>query len=397
MTHRERMLATLRGEPTDALPYVPRLDLWYKANSTRGTLPKKYEKATLTQVVDDLGVGYHSVVPDFLDLTDTLDEVDRALGIYRLRTLPYRTALREIKRNISYEGDATTVEYVTPVGNVRTRVVYDDAMRQAGITITHIAEHAIKSVDDYDAVAYIFEHAEVRPTYDDYLVARDEVGERGLAVAFVSLAGSPMHLIQRELMDYNEFFYALHDHPQEMRNLADRMSGYFRRVFEVVAGSPAEIVFVGANYDAQITWPPFFREYITPSLAAAADVLHAGGKFLLTHTDGENKGLLGEYVDSRIDVADSICPSPMTTLSLRQVREAFAGKITIWGGVPSVSVLRNSMSDREFDAYMEDLLEQVGDGDHLILSIADTTPPDAEFSRIERIAKLSRDFGPVGA
>jgi hypothetical protein len=85
-TRRERMLATLRGEPTDALPCVPRLDLWYKANSTRGTLPRKYQKATLTEIVDDLDVGYHSIVPDFLDFSDPLDEVDRALGIYRLRT-----------------------------------------------------------------------------------------------------------------------------------------------------------------------------------------------------------------------------------------------------------------------------------------------------------------------
>ena len=31
MTHRERMLAALRGEPSDRLPWIPRLDLWYSA------------------------------------------------------------------------------------------------------------------------------------------------------------------------------------------------------------------------------------------------------------------------------------------------------------------------------------------------------------------------------
>ncbi len=38
------------------------------------------------------------------------------------------------------------------------------------------------------------------------------------------------------------------------------------------------------------------------------------GKFLLTHTDGENIGLLEEYMACEFDIADSICPSPMTKL-----------------------------------------------------------------------------------
>ena len=40
MTHRERMLAAIRGEPTDQLPWAPRMDLWYIAQRARGTLPK---------------------------------------------------------------------------------------------------------------------------------------------------------------------------------------------------------------------------------------------------------------------------------------------------------------------------------------------------------------------
>ncbi len=396
MNNKERVLATLRGEPTDQIPYIPRLDLWYKANKVRGTLPDKYRNASLFDIVDDLGIGYHHVVPDFLDFIDPLDEVDRCIGIYRLRTLPYRVLLRGIKRNIYYDGDITNVEYITPYGNVRSKVLYDDSMKRAGVTITHVLEQVIKSVEDYKAVAYIFENAEVLPAYEQYEIAREEVGDRGVAVAWVSLSGSPMHLIQKELMPYELFFYELYDHPDELQMLSESIAKYFNRVFEVVANSPAEVIFIGANYDNKITWPPFFREYIAPSLAKAADVLHENNKFLLTHTDGENKGLLECYLESKIDIADSICPAPMTSLTLKEVRENFDGKITIWGGIPSVTVLENSMSDYEFEAYLDHVFsEEIGKGDHLILSIADTTPPDAKFSRIERIAKMAQEFGPV--
>lgn len=86
MTYRERMLAALQGRPTDCLPFVPRLDLWYSANRYNGTLPDKYRKATLLEIVSDLDVGYHSVSADRHLYDDSLDIVDRALGIWRVRT-----------------------------------------------------------------------------------------------------------------------------------------------------------------------------------------------------------------------------------------------------------------------------------------------------------------------
>lgn len=396
MTHRERMLAAVRGEPTDRLPWVPRLDLWYKANQRAGTLPARYRGATLREVAEGLNAGFHAVVPDFRDLRGPEDDVDRALGIYNLRSFPYATALRHVERVVRWEGDQTTVEYRTPVGDLRTRVLYDEGMRKAGITITHIAEHAVKSHRDLEAVGYLFEHAEVSPNPEGYAQFAESVGDHGLAVAFVSLAGSPMHLLQRELMAVDAFFYEYYDHPSELFRCAERIGTYLERVFEALAQCPAEVVFVGANYDATVTYPPFFREHISPWLGRAARACHSRGKLLLTHTDGENTGLLDAYLDSGIDIADSVCPKPMTKLSLKQVRDHFDGRITIWGGIPSVVLLRDTISDRDFDAFLDGFFEEVGRGDHLILGISDTTPPAAAFERLERIARRVEAFGPVG-
>ena len=395
MTHKERMLATLRGQPVDRLPFVPRLDLWYNANKLAGTLPDRLAGASLFDVADELDVGFHAVVPNFRDLRGPQDDLDRGLGLYRLRTFPHRTELRDVQRIVQHDGDRTFVEYRTPVGSIRTGVLFDDQMRKAGITITHICEYAIKEPADYEVVGFIFENAEVVAEYDNYRAFQEQVGDRGLAIAFTNLAASPVHLLQRELVEPLQFFYEMHDHPDELTRCAERIQIWFDRAFAVTADSPAEVVFSGANYDATMTYPPFFAEHIAPALARQADVLHANGKFLLTHTDGENRGLLEHYVDSRIDIADSICPKPMTSLTVKDVREVFGDRITIWGGIPSVSVLENSMSDRDFEAHVEKLLADLGRGDHMILSIADTTPPAAKFSRIERICELAKQFGPV--
>jgi hypothetical protein len=396
MTYRQRMLATLAGKPTDRLPFVPRLDLWYKSNKYKGTLPEKFRNARLIDIVDALDVGYHTVVPDFQTYADPLDVVDRALGIWRIEQLPFRTDLNGIRRNIAYEGDRTTVEYLTPAGKLRTQMLYDESMRRAGITLAHVVEHAVKTVDDFKAMAYIYEHATPRANYEGLAKFKEEIGERGLIGAIATMGASPMHEILHELMTYEDFVYAYYDHEDEMRQLASRMAAYHEQVIDLAIRSPADFIHVGTNYDLQITWPGFMEEHVAPHLAAAAEKIHAAGKLLLTHTDGENAQLLQFYVDGKIDIADSICPAPLTSLSLKEVREAFQGSgITIWGGVASVAVLEASMSDYEFDAYLDQLLSEIGSGERLILSIADTAPPDMKFSRLERIAKLAKEFGPV--
>jgi len=35
MTHKQRMLMAVQGEMPDHIPYAPRIDLWYNANSLK--------------------------------------------------------------------------------------------------------------------------------------------------------------------------------------------------------------------------------------------------------------------------------------------------------------------------------------------------------------------------
>jgi len=395
MTHKERMFAVLRGEPTDMIPWAPRLDLWYNAHKRAGTLPAQYEGATLRDITDDLDVGYHALVPHYKDLRNPTDDLHRALGLYNLWTVPYATRLHNVDVAWETQGDETRVAYSTPAGTVTTAVVYDEAMRAAGISKSHISEHAIKDHNDYPPEEYIFENVEVVPNFEGYQEFAEYVGERGIAAGYLNSAASPMHLLQHDLMPVELFFYELYDHPEALIHCATSIGGFFQRMFEVCARSPADVLYLGGNYHADMTPPPFFSKHITPWLKAFADMLHPRGKFLVTHTDGENSGLLDCYLESAIDIADSVCPSPMTKLTFKEVRDHFRSRITIMGGIPSICLLPASMPDDAFGAYLDDFVSQLGRGDHLILGISDTTPPAADFERIKKIGERVREFGPV--
>ena len=397
MTHKQQMLAVLNGEPLDRIPWVPRLDLWYNANRRAGTLPSEYCDASLIEIVDDLDWGYHAVVPHFKDLRSPEDEVHRALGIFNLHSMPYKTVFEGVECKSCREGDRTIVEYQTPLGNLTTVVLYDEPMRRAGVSITHIEETVFGGPEDYGPLGYLFEHARVEPNYEGYTAFAENIGERGFATAFLSLAASPMHLIQRELMPLDRFFFEMNDRPKEINTLVEKIGLYWDQVLRVSADCPAEVFFLGANYDAAVQYPPFFRDHIKPTLVKFGEMLHAQGKYQLTHTDGENRGLLEHYLDSNFDIADSVCPKPMTKLTMGEVREAFDGRITIMGGIPSIALLKQSMHDDQFETFLDDFFDQIGKGDHLILGISDTTPPGADFERLKRVAQRIEQFGPVRA
>lgn len=394
MTYRERMLAVLAGRPTDCIPFVPRLDVWYQANKDHGTLPDKYKNATLLQIVEDLDIGYHTGVADHV-YNDSLDIVDQALGILRGPYKPHRSCLRNINRNISYQGDTITVEYLTPHGTIRTKVEYDQARRKTGTLSPQVSEHAIKSVADFAAVGYIFENMDVYPDYEGLEKLKTEIGDRGLVVSTGQMGISAMHHILSTLISYDIFLCEYYDNYDMLEQLAASLTPYVNRVIDIAANSPADIIQSGINYDTSITWSPFLEKHLMPYLAGTAEKIHANGKFLLSGSVSETKGLCTHYQQGHLDIADSVCPAPMTSLSLQEIRQALDAKITIWGGIPSVTVLEDCMSDYEFDTYLDQLFMQVGKGDHLILSIAAAAPPQMKFSRLERITKLAKEFGPV--
>ena len=65
------------------------------------------------------------------------------------------------------------------------------------------------------------------------------------------------------------------------------------------------------------------------------------------------------------------------------------------GGFPSVALVKNAMTDRRFDEYLDNFFQQIGRGDRLILGISDTTPPAADFQRLLRFRDRVEAFGPV--
>jgi len=390
------MLAAIRGNPTDEIPWAPRLDLWYLAQRARGTLPEKLTNLNTAEVADAFGVGCHSQRADFtLSSRNPEDIMLRGLGLENHPDFPYRLELRGLPVEFRREGDSLQTRFRTSAGEVHTHLIYSDQMRRDGISLPFVEHYAVNSADDLEAMAQIFEHLEVIPNPEGYAGFHRRIGHRGLAIANGIIGASPMHLIFHEFVSQENFIFLYLDERERLTELAKRMEPFYEKVLDAVLSCKAEGVYWGANYDENVTWPSFFEEEIAPWLKKVADRLHAADKFLLTHTDGESERLLPLYPRCEFDVADSVCPKPMTRCTLKQIREAMGPKVTTWGGLCSVAFLDGAMDDANFETYLDQTFNDIGTGERLIFGVSDNVPPDANLSRLERVKERIRAFGPV--
>ncbi len=395
MDDRERMLAAIAGAPTDALPWTPRMDLWLIAQRARGTLPRELANANTVDVARHFGFGCHAVRADFTVPRGPRSWMLRGFGIENHPDSPYLVEVSGLPVEFTSDGELYRSTIRTPAGDVTSIIEMTDAMRRDGQSIPAVKKRPIESPADLEAVAQVFEHLEVVPTPGAYAAFRARIGDSGLAVANGPVAAGPIHLVLHDLMDMEAFMYLYMDDLAALQRFGDRLRPFFEAALDAVVACDAEVVWWGANYDQQVTWPGFFRDEIVPWLREAGDRIRASGKRILTHADGENRQLLPFFPDCRIDVAESVCAAPMVDNTLAELRRGMGDRTVVWGGIPSVALLDDSMSDEQFETYLDAVFADLGTGERLILGVSDNVPPAANLDRIARITERVATFGPV--
>jgi methylmalonyl-CoA mutase cobalamin-binding domain/chain len=386
-TTRERMLATFRGEQADRLMFAPRLELWYLANATSGTLPAQYAGRAMNEIARAEGWPlYFRFADDQLNPADQPKYLHRGLGLFGSRDIMYDYILpADVEIRTHREGGFLHVEYHTPLGTISTTCQYDIEAQQRGITIPALIRHLIQTPDDYAPAGYLFEHIRIVPNASRYAAwSAGEIGDDGVAVGHGASATCPMHEIQRDLIDPTKFFLHYNDHHASMRRLAEQMAPMFEAMLDAACAAPAPVVLWGSNYDDMLTYPPYFAREIMPWIAKVSARLAAVGKLMLCHTDGENEGLMDLIRDSGMHIAESICPAPMTRVPLADYYRRWSPHLALWGGIPSIIALPET-SDLAFEGFMDELFRAVAPGRRIVLGMSDNVPPDAIFSRLQRI------------
>ncbi len=269
MNERDRVIAVMRRQRPDRVPWVARLELWYNARLATDTLPERFRGMSLWDIDRALGIGIRTLA-----------------DVVRLETDGFET-------RVTHRGDEIITEYVTPVGTARTVQVYNELMRTSGVTSPYLVEHMIKEVGDYDLAEYVLEHTWPVPSYEVFEKIAQQIGGDGFVLGG-RIECPYQHWIVR-LAGYEAGFVHLVEHTERVERFLRFLTDWTRQICRVMLDSPAEMILSGDNFDGTITHPRLFRKYCVPFFQEFTADLHRRGKWLASHIDGDPLPLLGAF------------------------------------------------------------------------------------------------------
>jgi hypothetical protein len=385
-----RVLLAMQGHKPDRIPFISRMDFWFRGLSYQDKIPEPYNGMTLSEIHNAIGFGQEDWFCPCAYKYKNMELVLKSEG---------QEILHVYEPEISYFPDLwgivpvdhaseTTTEMITPVGKlVFKHRILEESIR-TGTTRPQMIEHPIRTPDDFHIYEYIIEHSEFVPYFDAYLNRSKELNGSGFLVPMLNRV--PFQSLLIEAIGEVPFFYALADTPQLIYHLLDVVDHQILDMLEHLTGFSVPYVEFGDNLEGSMTNPRLFQKFLIPYYQHYSEILHQQGKKLGSHTDGNLKKLVTLLPESGLDVCESFTPAPITECTFEEAWAAWEKGPLIWGGIPSYYLEATTPED-QFQKRIDALLELVRDRP-IILGIGDAVMSNNEIERVRWIAQRVENF-----
>jgi uroporphyrinogen-III decarboxylase len=247
-------------------------------------------------------------------------------------------------------------------------------------TTTWILEYLIKRHEDVDLIEKYMPVAKLDKK--EVAAAYDALGDAGILRGFVwgDQAGCWQHACC--LMDVQQLIIETFDNPdwvhRLMRGLLEKK---LRFVEESLRGAKFDLIETGggAASDTVIS-PNLHREFCLPYDRQIHRAVHDAGLRTTYHTCGGMMHILDLIIENETDASETLSPPGVggNIADPEKVREKFAGKVAMIGGMDQFNIL-TSGSHEEIRKEVHRLFDGFGKDGGYILSASDhffDTPPD---------------------
>ena len=366
MKPNERVRAVFQGRRPDQVPLLLDLSHWYKKN--RG-------------VPFNLA-GFTAVEPGLVELHRQVGAVSYVEmgGFYSLSSDD-----PEVKLESGTEGGVFTTRVTTPLGSLHEERVFNSASYSYAIR-----KYLVGSTADFPVVECLMQHLQCRPRWELYRAWQNALGELAYPYAQLPYSGSG-YLVSR-YMGVESALYAAHDEPERVRRLVGAVNACNLRILDALIDGPFETMIISDNYDSNVQTKAFFDAFVREYYSEVARRLHARGKYLAVHVDGESRGVLGWLAECGVDCADALTPAPMFAHTPARMRAEAGPGLILSGGIPATA-FGTTGSDAAFVECARRWLDTRLASPRLFLAAGDQVPTDAPFHRIAMLPELVEKYG----
>lgn len=359
MTRKELNINIFEGTAKGVL-WQPRLETWIYHHAERGTLPERFRGMDSFQIYDALGCSIRYAASAGIEKYEDREDLVRIEEQH-----PSHTVLR----------------VRTPVGEICT--VYREIWKNGRRVNRRIAEFPVKTVRDLRVVTDIVNRQQFRANLETFLRVEKAVGHRAEPTIF--LASSGFTELIKNWCGLLDTYYLLHDHPAEVETYLEACDRRDDRQIDEALKLPCRIFNLGDHATNEFTPPPILKKYMIPRWQHISDRLHAAGRFVHTHWDGNSRWMLPFLGETRLDGVEALTPAPMGDMSLEEIKESVEDRMVVLDLLPVIDFLPNHpLKDLlEFTRKVIDMFAP-----KLILGISDEISQIGQIEKVEAISKL---------
>jgi hypothetical protein len=355
MTRKELNLAIFEGT-AEAVLWQPRLETWIFHHQAEGTLPERFRDLDTLGIYDALRCSVRYAASAGLEGYEEPADVVRT----------------EEQSGSFY---ITTVR--TPRGEIRT--VHQDVWRDGKLRNRRIVEFPVKSVEGLRVATDLVERQQYRANVAAFQEAADRVGHRAEPTVFLSSSGFT------ELIKWwcglLDTYYLLHDHPAEVEAYLEACD----RRDDAALQLPCRIFNLGDHATNEFTPPPILKRYLLPRWQRISARLHAAGRFVHTHWDGNSVTMLPYLQETGLDGVEALSPVPMGDMTLEQIKDAVKDNIVCLDLLPAIHFLSHFTLQETVD-FARRVIDMFAP--RLILGVSDEISQVGEIEKIEAVSEL---------
>lgn len=336
MTRKERLMATLRGEPVDRPPVC-----FYEINGY-----------TENEGDPDPFNIYND--PSWKPLlTLAREKTDRIVMCW----VPFVHEPGELEKRTTvtaYYDEQGRKHTVTEI-KANDRVLTRHTRRDRDVNTEWILEHFVKDEEDLKAWIELPEEAVGTPDIRGVLQTEAELGETGI----VSLETGDALLEIAGLMDMEDYMIlAMTEQElflQAMEKAQRLLLARTRLVAEKLPGRLWRIY--GPEYAAPPYLPPYlYKKYVTEFDKPLIALIAKDGGFARIHQHGNQKDILDYTVETGCVALDPVEPSPQGDVTLSYVREKYGSQLVLFGNLEISDI--ELMETEEFEKKADQALKE---------------------------------------
>ena len=364
MTPRERVLAVLRGQRPDLVPWFGDLDYLATAMIARGQRPEGFRQSAA-----------------YLDWHREL-----RVGFYLQGYFPFRTIIENCRVTNWAEGNDRFGSIETPFGTLHSKWTWmPESFTAAPV------EHLLKSSADLPAYRYYYENLRYTPDYAFGELRGPQIGDCGVHLAY--LPKSPLQQLLAADAGVITTVEMLQDDPAQFEETIEVIRRSHDVAAELALAGPAEVLMIAENLTSECVGPVLFEQYMRPYQEVWTKRIRAAGKFSCMHMDGTLRGLLRQECSVGFDFIEALTPAPVGDLAVENWA-AFCGNspTVMWGGIPG-AYFSPVVTDTEFERHVRAVLAVMRREPRFVLGVADQVPPDGLERRLRRVAELVEECG----